>query len=183
MKAALVLVLGIAGCGEPSEPVAFPKPADATEAQRFPRGEGHQDSFVLMRQYPAADVIDHYSKVFTSWTPCYWNQRGWDGHPDVSGNSPKYVHRIARFWVRGDNKAMATVYASYESAYAMCRDAPDNDKQVVIVLYDVLGDAKALASQLGAKCDATPNTTPHADARASATTCKGPRAGADGRER
>src|SRR5690348_14630003 len=100
-----MLVLAVAGCGETAAPVAFPKPADATEVQRFPRGEGHQDYFVLKRQYPAADVIDHYGQIFKSWTPCYWDRAGWDGFSDHSGTSPKYVHRVARFWIRDDNKA------------------------------------------------------------------------------
>lgn len=163
MRIAVLLTLALTGCSGSTteEPVTFAHPSDASEVQRFPRGTmgGHQDYFVLERQYPAADVIDHYGKILASWTECSWARHGWDGFPDSTGDVRRYVHRVARFWIRKDDKAMVTVFARYHSEYAMCRDAPDNDRQEVFVLYDPIPNARAVAETIGVKCDTTPNSS------------------------
>src|SRR5713226_2989811 len=105
MRIRIAAIVAIASFGAVAAPTMYPVPTGAAEVGHvaLQPGIAEQDHFFLAEKYPGASAMEHYSKVFSKWRPCYWNERGWSSFSDASGSEPRFIHRFVRHWVSPNN--------------------------------------------------------------------------------
>jgi hypothetical protein len=144
-----------------AEPLTFAVPLGAIEPGHvtLQPGVASQDHFFLKEKYPGTSALAHYAKVFSTWQPCYWSQRGWETVADASIQPPRLIHRQVRFWVAPTNAQWVMVTMQYESPGLAERAVPVSDRQFVVVALRKAPDAHKDVALMGVKCDEAPNTS------------------------
>jgi hypothetical protein len=113
---------------------------------------GEQNYFEIVRPYPSTFVLEQYRKVFSRWTECKPAET-WQSFGDLSTPKPRFVHQLLREWVRPDNRSVVTLAVLYYSEGTEHRARPDNDTQRVVLIEYEVPDGRAMAENLGYKCN------------------------------
>lgn len=123
-----------------------------------------QDYFFVTAAFPSTEALDHYNKVFASWTSCRAQEAGWLSFGDLSSGSPRFIHNLTRYWVSNNNKFAIAAFIRYTSKDTESRAQPDNSQQLVVVLRNKVEDARAFLSELSVTCPASSNPLVDRDA-------------------
>jgi hypothetical protein len=134
----------------------FPAPpgAELSEHVILSPGVSEQDYFWIKASYPDTPALAHYSKIFDGWLECKPWKPGWDGR----GEDNRYIHRFVRNWINVENNRTVTLLFQYSSPGSKHRAHPDNDRQFVAVIRDLVPNAEWHFAQIRIDCTKARNS-------------------------
>jgi hypothetical protein len=144
----------------------FPLYSGAKDVQNIPLSEGTTKAnelyFKVDEAYPSIHVLDYYSKQISGpWISCTSDSDGWQSFGDLSGNSPRYIHQIRRYWVDFNKKRLLLLAIRYYSRGSDRRENPDNNLQNVYLTEYEDDNLQQTAEMLKIKCEPKQSQDPN----------------------